>query len=903
MIPLKLQIKNFVSYGPNPQIINFEPYHLICLSGKNGHGKSALLDAITWAIWGQARKQGATAKADEGLLRLGQTNMMVSLDFLCNNAKYRIRREYTVNGNKATSNLDFAIQDNNNFKSLTDKTIKLTQEKIENMIGLSYDSFINSAFLRQGQSNEFSKKTAKERKEILANILGLDKFEKIRKIALEKGRIANLEKDGLKRFLEQIKKEFDLKESFILQFEDTKKRLELIFQEDLLNIKKIEEINKQEEEIINIKNKNSQFSFQKVQYQNTLNQKLETINNIVNKWRQILKEKRKKIDFNKIEQELKNQEIELKKVIENKTNKINFKEKYLLKKEEENNYLKKINLDFNQKIENNKLEFQKVSLNIINSEEKIKEQENVINKKNEEINKYKVELITLNQDNLKIEKKTKELILEEKIFEKRKKCLQKFTTQLDLLEEKIKNNLEKKKNINLENANCPLCKQEINTKYKENLNNLFNKENIFFTHQTNRLKNIIENLKIILEKQFKNISNLKINLEKEKIKEIQIQEIQKNIVKENNEVEKLNLILKELKAKIENDNKSKLKLEEDFEKLTLEYNQLLNIDTHYQNLVSQIKFLELEIEKIIYDSEQENLINLKIKTLEQEKNNYSELIKEINLQDERKENISKLCKEAKELKKQINLTVKEINQNNIFLNQEKEIFIKKAELLSQQKYLVSNKEELILKKGGLEQQLKTVEIKEAEYTKQQEELKKLEKTGQEYNIIAAALSKDGIQALLIEDAIPEIEHEANSLLSKLTDNQAQLYIESLRDLRSGGTKETLDIKISDPLGIRPYELFSGGEAFRIDFALRIAISKLLARRAGTSLQTLIIDEGFGSQDEEGLANIMDSLHKIQEDFAKVIIVSHLPSMKDQFPTNFFIHKGPSGSQIKVIEQG
>ncbi len=56
MIPLKIQIKNFLSYGPETQTIDFQNYNLICLSGKNGHGKSALLDAITWALWGQARK-------------------------------------------------------------------------------------------------------------------------------------------------------------------------------------------------------------------------------------------------------------------------------------------------------------------------------------------------------------------------------------------------------------------------------------------------------------------------------------------------------------------------------------------------------------------------------------------------------------------------------------------------------------------------------------------------------------------------------------------------------------------------------------------------------------------------------------------------------------------------------
>ena len=122
-------------------------------------------------------------------------------------------------------------------------------------------------------------------------------------------------------------------------------------------------------------------------------------------------------------------------------------------------------------------------------------------------------------------------------------------------------------------------------------------------------------------------------------------------------------------------------------------------------------------------------------------------------------------------------------------------------------------------------------------------------------------------------------------------------------MKKGGHKETLDIKIADSFGLRPYEMFSGGEAFRIDFALRIAISKLLARRAGTTLQTLIIDEGFGSQDEEGLSLIMDSIYKIQDDFAKVIIVSHLPSLKEQFPVQFIVQKHATGSCIKIVEQG
>jgi exonuclease SbcC len=179
----------------------------------------------------------------------------------------------------------------------------------------------------------------------------------------------------------------------------------------------------------------------------------------------------------------------------------------------------------------------------------------------------------------------------------------------------------------------------------------------------------------------------------------------------------------------------------------------------------------------------------------------------------------------------------------------------------------------------------------------------LERERDEYTILSAALSKDGMQGMLIEHALPTIEQEANAILGRLTDYQSHIHFDSMRELRNGSAKETLDIKIADTLGTRPYELFSGGEAFRIDLALRLAISKLLAHRSGASIQTLIIDEGFGSQDEEGLHNIMEALLNIQHDFAKIIIVSHLPTMKEQFPVHFHVHKSAEGSTVTVLKQG
>ena len=187
MIPLKLTLQNFLSYGPKIQTVDFTSYRLICLSGKNGHGKSALLDAITWALWGQARKTSNMSKPDHGVIHLGQANTMVIFDFMFNNITYRVRRVFSVKYGKPHAHIDFGTLDTatDYFHALTEKTMRKTQERIDTIIGLSYDSFINSCFLRQGQSNEFSKKSPKERKEVLATILGITLTTTLRLIAMK----------------------------------------------------------------------------------------------------------------------------------------------------------------------------------------------------------------------------------------------------------------------------------------------------------------------------------------------------------------------------------------------------------------------------------------------------------------------------------------------------------------------------------------------------------------------------------------------------------------------------------------------------------------------------------------------------------------------------------------------
>ncbi len=169
-----------------------------------------------------------------------------------------------------------------------------------------------------------------------------------------------------------------------------------------------------------------------------------------------------------------------------------------------------------------------------------------------------------------------------------------------------------------------------------------------------------------------------------------------------------------------------------------------------------------------------------------------------------------------------------------------------------------------------------------------------------YEELKTAFGKDGIPAMIIEAAIPEIEEEANQVLSRMTDGRMHIRFETQREKVTGGIKETLDIRIADELGTRDYETFSGGEAFRVDFAIRLALSRLLARRAGAQLRTLIIDEGFGSQDAQGRERLVQAITAIKDDFDLILVITHIDDLKEAFPVRIEITKTSQGSVMEII---
>ena len=94
-------------------------------------------------------------------------------------------------------------------------------------------------------------------------------------------------------------------------------------------------------------------------------------------------------------------------------------------------------------------------------------------------------------------------------------------------------------------------------------------------------------------------------------------------------------------------------------------------------------------------------------------------------------------------------------------------------------------------------------------------------------------------------------------------------------------------------------MYRGLDAFRINLELRIALSKVLARRAGAPLPTLFIDEGLGTQDSDGLTKLVGAINSIQDDFKKIIVITHLEELKDAFPVRIEVTKTWEGSTISL----
>lgn len=309
--------------------------------------------------------------------------------------------------------------------------------------------------------------------------------------------------------------------------------------------------------------------------------------------------------------------------------------------------------------------------------------------------------------------------------------------------------------------------------------------------------------------------------------------------------------------------------------------------------------VEKSLKEIAFDEEAFNEVKKKKNTLSKVREQYN-ILKEadVNIENYRN-NKANTLKDIEKLEVNIEEDTRSLNAVENDLDAYKDL---DSSIESTKKAL--DEKSLMLKEASenlvrLEEALKQLKAKEEE--KKKAELFVLESKEQIkiLNVCDDMFGKEGIPIALIRSILPEIERLSNDLLLRMSNGSMQLKFNTLHDTKSG-ERTTLQINVYDNGERRRYELFSGGEQFRINLAIRVGISLFLSQIAKAPLEMLVIDEGFGSQDETGKERVLNEINAIKDQFKKVIVITHMSDIKESFPYEIRVVKDSRGSRLFVV---
>jgi len=855
MIPIKLSLRNFMCYRDNVPPLSFEGMHTTCICGDNGNGKSTLIDAMTWALWGKTR-----AKSDDDLIHLGETDMEIEFDFAVGGQPYRIIRKHAKPkrpGSTGKTILEFQVATDNGFRALTGDSITQTQQKIIDVLHMDYATFVNSALLLQGHADEFTIKRLVERKQVLADILGLSFYEGLAEQAKDLAKEQEIEKVQLESAIQDIDRELAQKPAWEAELGEGQSQLSRIEKE----------VKEQENRL------------------NSLKQEREALEN-------------KRLQLAQLEERLVKTERDLRRWDDQaKQHLARLKEYEGIVAQQstiEEGYsrfsdAKKLSDELDQKLRlvNNLNEHKhQLEVSITQAGQTLVKDHAVAQSQISELETSAQKLPSLKQELQQIQVQLNQLAETEERLRREKQTSQELRTQVNYLEsskiqlEREIKEIEEKLRLLLTQSGtkCPLCETEleaegiklVETKYT---NDRHSKLDCLKLNQAE-----LAQKKTGLERRESEISQLETKLNQDRASlQTKASILSQEITKAEEAVNRLNEARKGL-AEIE-------------ERLARR-----DFAITEQQALGQ---LEDELAKLGYDAKQHDEASQRLTSLGQ----YEELKRKLEeaerLVSEEKEAASRACEAAQELRHGLEADNQKRQELSEELNQLPQLVSDLTQAETEHQALVAQQKGAQEVMWGVKAKLERCSDLDIRKREKEKLLAQAAKEGKIYKDLAQAFGKRGIQALLIESALPEIEAEANELLARMTDNRMHVKIETQRETKAGNVMETLDIKISDELGTRNYEMFSGGEAFRINFAIRIALSKLLARRAGAPLPTLVIDEGFGTQDNAGIEKLKEAINSIQDDFDKIMVITHIEELRDAFPSRINVVKTASGSTLEV----
>ena len=858
MIPIKLRIEGFLSYL-DPVELDFTGFDLACISGANGAGKSALLDAITWALFGQARKRDESVINNHPSVQAAE----VTFDFEYEGNRYRVLRS---NPRGKTSSVEFYIlsqasEEEQRWKPLTEHSLRETDKKIEDTLRMDYETFTNASFFLQGKADQFATARPGERKRILSNILGLEIWEDYREAASQQRRSKEKEVKELDGRLSEIQAELD-------EGPQRKERLaELQY--------RLNELAQQREEragtLENIRSLHT-----------SLNEQRKTLSTLQTQFENVTR------DRDRILSTLE-ERLEEKLGYGATLAKAEAIEQAYAEWQKARKALEAMEEVAEQFRRHEALRYEPLSViqaeeaRLIQEKQNLETQQNELEKALSEADRLKAQL---KSTRIKIEHFQQQLDQRQSLEEQ----LQQL--QADQAEAKAENPRLKEEGLELgsridqltaaKETECPVCGQPLSKDERESLISALNKTLEEKREKYRANNELLRNFESQLQKIGSQLADLKgVDAElREATRQSDQIEHQLTALEERQKTwseqgaiklhEIITVLAEEAFAQ---DERTRLK-EIDLELAQLGY----DTDAHVQLRQSEQSGRKAEAERQGLEKARAALapIEREIVGLEEQRLEKDQAIHQLKTAIE--DTAATLAAFESELPdlEQAESSLHETQENENRLRMEVGGARQKVAVLEQQEE----------RKAGLFDERERM-------TQQIADLKQLER----------AFGKDGVPALLIEQALPEIEETTNELLSRLTNGRMSFSFMTQREYKDSNRedlKETLDIVISDSIGVRDYEMFSGGEAFRVNFSIRLALSQVLARRAGARLQTLVIDEGFGSQDAQGRQRLVEAINLVRDDFEKILVITHLDELKDSFPTRIEVEKTLSGSQLQVV---